>query len=70
MQVGDRFVKDGKLIEVTVVISETNYGYKEVEPEPVFEPVFEPETEEVKEPEATFEEEVKKEVKKRGRKKA
>ena len=69
MQVGDRFVKDGKLVEVTVVISDTNYGYKEVEPEPVFEPVFEPEVEE-KEPEVTFEEEVKKEVKKRGRKKA
>jgi len=69
MQVGDRFVKDGKLVEVTVVISENNYGYREVEPEPVFEPVFEPEVEE-KEPEVTFEEEVKKEVKKRGRKKA
>lgn len=67
MQIGDRFVKDGKLVEVTVVISESNFGYKEVEPEPVFEPVFEPE---VKEPEVTFEEEVKKEVKKRGRKKA
>lgn len=43
MQIGDRFVKDGKLVEVTVVISESNYGYKEVAPEPVFEPVFEPE---------------------------
>lgn len=69
MQVGDRFTKDGKLVEVTVVISENNYGYREVEPEPVFEPVFEPEVEE--KPEVTFEEEVKKEVKaKRGRKKA
>lgn len=67
MQIGDRFVKDGKLVEVTVVISESNFGYKEVEPEPVFEPVFEPE---VKEPEVTFEEEIKREVKKRGRKKA
>ena len=54
MYVGERFVKDGKLVEVTVVINEKNYGYKEVEPEPVFNP--------------SFEEEVK-ETKKRGRKK-
>ena len=47
MQIGDRFVKDGKLVEVTVVINESNYGYKVVEPEPVFEPVFEPEVKEV-----------------------
>lgn len=32
MKVGDRFEKDGKLIEVTS-ISETGYGYKRVKEE-------------------------------------
>ena len=61
MKVGDRFKKDGKTYEVTNVINETNYGFKEVEEEPVFDPGI------------SFEEEVKEETAKskgRGRKKA
>ena len=59
MLVGDRFEKNGKLYEVTRVIDENNYGFREVTAEPVFEPVFKP----------TFEEEVKEVKVKRGRKK-
>lgn len=59
MYVGERFKKDGKTYEVTAVISESNYAFKEVGNEPVFIPTFEEEVEEVKETKA-----------KRGRKKA
>lgn len=60
MKVGDRLYRDGKLVEVTSVISDTNYGFKPVENVPVVEePVFDPDT--------SFEEEVKKETAKKGR---
>lgn len=60
MYVGERFKRDGKTYEVTSVINETNYGFKEVADEPVFDPG------------PSFEEEVKQEETKtrRGRKKA
>jgi len=67
MRVGDRFTKDGKLYEVTSVISDTNYGFKPVaDSKPVEEPVFDPKTE----ADLSFEEEIKTTAKgKRGRKK-
>lgn len=64
MLVGDRFKENGKTFEVTAIINDTNYSFREVKEEPAPKPVFNP----------TFEEEVKEEVKKestvkRGRKK-
>ena len=58
MYVGERFKKNGKTYEVTAIISDTNYAYREVGDEPVFAPSFTEEVEEVKETKA-----------KRGRKK-
>ena len=58
MYVGERFKKNGKTYEVTAIISDTNYAFKEVGDEPVFTPSFTEEVEEVKETKA-----------KRGRKK-
>lgn len=59
MLVGDRFERDGKYYEVTRVMSNGNYGFKEVEkevataPKPVFNPTFEEEVKEVEEKKAT-----------------
>lgn len=63
MRVGDRLVKDGKTIEITSIINETNYGFKVVSDEAAKEPVFDPGI--------SFEEEVEQAEKKvkRGRKK-
>ena len=58
MVVGERFKNNGKTCEVTAIISDCNYAFKEVGEEPVFNPSFEEEVEEVKETKA-----------KRGRKK-
>lgn len=52
MVVGERFKKDGKTYEVTAIISDCNYAFKEVGEEPVFNPSFEEEVEEVKETKA------------------
>ena len=67
MRVGDRFTRDGKLYEVTSVISDTNYGFKPVDNvKSVEEPVFDPKPE----TDLSFEEEIKTTAKgKRGRKK-
>lgn len=75
MLVGDRFEKDGKYYEVTRVIDDHDYSFREIPPEPKFEPVFNPVVEEPKEEAKEVKEEVQepkeevREVRRRGRKK-